>query len=266
METTTRYLGTCPVCTAEQKLTTDMRMVHHGFKRPGDGSIHGDCFGVHYPAYELSCEGTKAYLVLVKAEQESVQARLDSLVAGQVKMFLKVVKEWVKGRNATRRVVEVREADGLEFTRLLRVNIAQTESNLKHVGYEVARVEKLIANWAPKAVRTVEEGAREEQANKDARKAEKAAQKAQKLAAKVAGYQKRIDTAMKNKTPSTIADIFEGGPSKIRDLAGCSKAEALKLLNRDHVWALFGLALGQDNDRRLSEMKYFGDTFVWPQA
>jgi len=205
METKTRYLGHCPVCTAEQKLTTDMRMVHHGFQRPGDGYIHGDCFGVHYSAYELSCEGTKAYLVMVQAQQESVSARLNRLVSGQVKKLTKVVTEWRKGRMGTTRVVEVCEEEVVEFRNLLRITIAQVESELRHVGHEVARVEKLIANWAPKAVRTVEEGAREEQANKDARKAEKAAQKAKKLADKVAREAKAA--ALQAKRDAIMADF-----------------------------------------------------------
>lgn len=43
---TTRYIGNCQICEGEQKLH-DGRMVHHGYKRPGDGQIDGDCPGVH---------------------------------------------------------------------------------------------------------------------------------------------------------------------------------------------------------------------------
>ena len=64
METATRLLGTCPVCEGTFK-TREGRMVHHGYERPGDGMIHGDCFAVNRLAYELSCDATKEFLVRV---------------------------------------------------------------------------------------------------------------------------------------------------------------------------------------------------------
>lgn len=45
--TVTRYVGKCPICEGDFKLTTDaihgnfgdgQKMVHHGYQRPGDGS------------------------------------------------------------------------------------------------------------------------------------------------------------------------------------------------------------------------------------
>ena len=49
----TRYLGNCQVCEGDQKLHHG-RMVHHGYKRPGDGFIV--CPGVHQVPYEVSCD------------------------------------------------------------------------------------------------------------------------------------------------------------------------------------------------------------------
>lgn len=45
----------CQICENRQCMTRDGRMVHHGYQRPGDGYIHGDCMGVGYlpfPAYD----------------------------------------------------------------------------------------------------------------------------------------------------------------------------------------------------------------------
>jgi len=45
----------CQVCELSQCLTKDGVLVHHGYERPGDGWIHGDCFGVAhkpFPAYD----------------------------------------------------------------------------------------------------------------------------------------------------------------------------------------------------------------------
>jgi hypothetical protein len=56
-------VGHCPVCERLQKLnfkrTMDdlPTMVHHGYERPGTGYIHGDCFAVGYPPFELSPVG-----------------------------------------------------------------------------------------------------------------------------------------------------------------------------------------------------------------
>ena len=67
--TVTRYVGKCPICEGDFKLTTDaihgnfgdgQKMVHHGYQRPGDGSgIIGDCYAVGRPAYEESCDVTR---------------------------------------------------------------------------------------------------------------------------------------------------------------------------------------------------------------
>ena len=54
-ETVTRYVGNCQICERDQKLTVDMKMVHHGYLRPGDGEIHGDCPCVGAEPYEVSC-------------------------------------------------------------------------------------------------------------------------------------------------------------------------------------------------------------------
>jgi hypothetical protein len=75
-------LGTCPVCDRIQKLNLKVGLGHrhrskqkehplmvlHGYKRPGDGWIYGDCFGVGYPPYELSTEGCEAWATKLKTE------------------------------------------------------------------------------------------------------------------------------------------------------------------------------------------------------
>jgi hypothetical protein len=264
MNTTTRHLGTCPVCTAEQKLTPDSKMVHHGFRRPGHGSIVGDCFGVGYLAYQLSCEGTKAYLRLVQGDMQSNVERLHNLTTGQVKVLCKQVSEGF-GSKRTTKVVEVQEGEGPEFGRLLQIAIANVESNIKHIGYEIERLNKLVTEWAPQAVRTVEEGEREAQAVKDGRKAVKDAEKAAKVQAKVAGYQKRIDSALKRKNAGSVADIFESITSNtFQAVAGGTREERLKLVDRNEVFEKFGLvdANGQTTGLKLWDIR--SDTFVWP--
>jgi hypothetical protein len=59
--------GTCPACFGGFKLRTRRdaqhpRVVLHGYQRPGWGFVEGRCFGVDYPPFELSPEGSKAWL------------------------------------------------------------------------------------------------------------------------------------------------------------------------------------------------------------
>ena len=54
--------GTCPVCEGNFKRDGKGGMVHHGYQRPGDGFIHGDCFAVGYQPWEISPAGAMAYL------------------------------------------------------------------------------------------------------------------------------------------------------------------------------------------------------------
>lgn len=61
MATTTRFVGTCPVCGRRQKVRGG-NLVHHGYQRPGHGQIEGDCFAVNRLPHETSPETAKAFL------------------------------------------------------------------------------------------------------------------------------------------------------------------------------------------------------------
>jgi hypothetical protein len=52
-------------------------MTLHGYKRPGTGYIHGDCFGVSYAPFELSKDGTVAYVDFL----EGILQRAQRIVA-----------------------------------------------------------------------------------------------------------------------------------------------------------------------------------------
>src|SRR5262245_23090079 len=67
MTNVTRYVGFCPICEGDFKLVpkagrisgdkvSEHALVHHGYRRPGTGSIHVDCFAVGWLPYELSKE------------------------------------------------------------------------------------------------------------------------------------------------------------------------------------------------------------------
>lgn len=70
MKTTT--VGTCIVCTREIAVRSNnvgiILLVHHGYQRPGDGAIHGDCFAVKLPPHEVSVETAHIYRVWCEAQ------------------------------------------------------------------------------------------------------------------------------------------------------------------------------------------------------
>lgn len=256
--TVTRFVGLCPICEGEFKLTVERRLVHHGYQRPGWGSIVGDCFAVGAPPYEISCEITKTYRSLVEVKKARAEAWLGRLKRGEV-------SELPIGR---RRMVTPTSP---EWPSALSMAIMEAEGAVSAAGKEIERVSGLIDRWVLRPLRTVDEMAGATKAQRDAKTAKLAAARATKLAEKVASYQRRLDTAVRNKTPSTIADVFESAPNKLQDMAKCSRAEAFALLNRDHVFTAFDLQLSpphwSTNDRRLGEMRYnFDKTFVWPAA
>jgi len=120
-------------------------------------------------------------------------------------------------------------------------------------------------------VRTVEEGEREAQSVKDARKAAKDAEKAQKVQTKIAGYQKRIDSAVKRKNASALGNIFESLSHNFVNMVGgrsTTKEAALSLIERDHVWTALGLLVDGKvrPDAYRHSWTFSKDDFVWPEG
>lgn len=81
--------GTCPVCEMNVKMRKGVqRLVHHGYERPGDGYIVGDCFGVGYAPWELSSHGKIDFLSgVVRPRLEHLTrtlARLDKATCEKV--------------------------------------------------------------------------------------------------------------------------------------------------------------------------------------
>lgn len=188
-ELVTRLLGTCPVCEGTFKLH-DGKMVHHGYKRPGHGSIVGDCYAVGREPYEVSCEATKEYRALVQAQLRSHQehqARLQrrelttmtvSRRSGGWRSELELV---TFALGVTEPYTWIREYENRE--RAVAWLITQVER-------EIARLTRLVDNWTPKSVQEVmeaklteqrverEKRAAERQAARDAKAAKAAAHKA----------------------------------------------------------------------------------------
>lgn len=171
-ETVERLLGTCPICEGTYKLH-DERMVHHGFKRPGDGAIHGDCFAVGHPPYEVSCEITKVYRVAVQESLDRLNATLARYKTGEVTYFT----EYRGRRGWTFAECMVEYALGVTepytWSRMYESKTHELEYQIRMTTSEIARLTRLIDTWQPRDIRTVmEDKAQNEKAARDARAAE----------------------------------------------------------------------------------------------
>lgn len=74
--------GTCQICFRDQQ-TRKGRLVLHGYKRPGEGYIIGECWGVSYAPFEVSCDRTKQFITaILHPWLAKCEARLAELQAG----------------------------------------------------------------------------------------------------------------------------------------------------------------------------------------
>jgi len=182
-ETVTRHVGNCQLCEGDFKLTDGKRMVHHGYKRPGHGSIEGDCPGVDCLPYETSCENIKHYVAGLRVQLADVREYLAKIATGTVVYFEETEINW-----RTRRLVHN------HFSKYVSAHfdaaLDRKERSLKYeassLESDITRRDARIATWTLKPTRTVEEMAAKEQAEKDAARAVRAVAKTERDAKKAA--------------------------------------------------------------------------------
>jgi hypothetical protein len=188
-ETVTRHVGFCALCERDIKLNVG-KLVHHGYQRPGDGYIHGDCPLVHAAPYEVTADTLVPHVAYWMDEAKRAGKRAADLKAGRITTLERVEVRGF-GRMTKREVVVVDKSKVhlLEWSEALRMAVYAAEQRKETALREAERLKKWIAGWATrafKAPRTVEEMANAEKAVRDAAKAERAAAKAAREAKKAA--------------------------------------------------------------------------------
>lgn len=172
-DTVTRHVGFCAICEGDFKLTADDKLVHHGYKRPGIGYIVGDCMAVDYEPYERSKEVLEKYVALVKNQLDNFRKQLARLKSGKVHYF-----ETTHSRGYGRHAEQFTRSwsrfvtPAYDFEREMESRIPCVEMDIRATEREVARIEKWIAEWVLKPVRTMEEifkAAKEKKAEQKAR-------------------------------------------------------------------------------------------------
>jgi hypothetical protein len=235
--TTTRYIGNCQICEGDQKLH-EGHMVHHGYRRPGDGYIHGDCPGVHEVPYEVSCELIKT----VKANTETFLAGRESyladLKAGRVTHLCEAHQ---RGAWSAPELVDyyVGVTEPYVWAQAVESATWKVEGTIRQCKADIARYTARIAAWKRMPIRTVEEEEAKTAAAKAERAKEVAAARAVRQAKKDATKAKQ--DALKARREQIKADII----ARVTSLAASPDISALEVRTaaqkiakeiRKHTW------------------------------
>lgn len=130
--------GTCPACFINHKLTPAGGMWLHGYERPGDGMIRGECFGRDFPPYELSPFGTARALLATERGLRDLARSLAQARQG------KVEKLFDKNDGPHGRMVQRGEE---RFAALLRAHLLNLESSIRYQRREVAELVVKVKDW-----------------------------------------------------------------------------------------------------------------------
>lgn len=241
MTTSTRYIGTCPVCSRDIKVR-DGKLVHHGYERPGHGYIEGDCFGVGYEPHETSPKCAEEYRTHLAS---ILGAKLGELQRAPEKPELYVERTFPE-----RNLVKIAKGEP-SFDMELKYYIRRLEQTIEHIRFDYKRVDGLLKDWTAQPLKTVEEEVAQKQADKETREQARREKGEAKVAAQILKYQKRLTSAAKNKTTSVFIQIFEDAPSKLNDAGGAlvslSRKEAYERMGHVEVWKKLGLLDAEGN-------------------
>lgn len=150
--------ATCPVCFGMFKLVPKTKkgkdktmpgMVLHGYKRPGTGWIEGNCFGQDWPPFELSSEGTQAWLRHLEVFEKRQRDHVARLKTGQVTEFSAGDGTIKDGKFVPSTILRKSEMDPKEWEKLYKKEIKEAEDTLSRIEFECDRLRKLIAAWKP---------------------------------------------------------------------------------------------------------------------
>lgn len=268
----TRFVGFCPVCEGQYKLH-DGKLVHHGFKRPGDGMIHGDCFAVHMEPHEVSSKTAEAYKASCEKNLIGAKAYLAQLEAGEIKTFFGESYDHTRMTTYTpdRKVTKVMSTGeetvvtGLvaeyDFKQKLAEAIRKAEFVVKTLELDIERMNNHITTWTLKPVITFEESKAAEKAKKESSKGVKTAARQAKIAAKVESYQKRIDSAHKRAAKGgngTLGDIWESIVYNYSGLGFKTPQDLLNAVDRNPIFTALGLDVSDREGSRdkIRDLRY----------
>jgi len=247
----TRFVGTCPVCQKRHKLTAKgdekYELVHHGYQRPGHGSIVGDCFGVKYEPYELSTKGCEDYKAYAKRIEENLTGHLANLESGKIRTLsisktVRVSFGQSKIESITVSADSEDAKERAEFARELESLIYRTKGEIKGWQFEQERMARLIADWKLQAIITwqehLEQVKRERFEAGAARRAELAAKRAvREEKARILAEKKTRWEQEKTDLMAKYKGLFEKlatGVESLKDRQQCARSHWADMYKAKH--------------------------------
>ncbi len=151
--------GTCGVCGQNVKRGRFGKLVHHGYQRPGDGSLYGQCFGTDYPPIELSnvvlysyVEQLKKWLHGKKSLLESYKDMATNSVQTIQSSFRTMVRDNVHPYGTTLRshVPLVVSRGNPLFDQVLKEESNRVEAEIRSLENEIKMRLQQIDDWVEK--------------------------------------------------------------------------------------------------------------------
>lgn len=131
----------CQVCAGRYCATGAGALVHHGYTRPGDGFIHGDCWGVGYKAYPET-DGLVAYVEALGRQAAAVASALLALPERQE--FHDVRESYGRNYQVKREVVVTLRGDA-GWDRRYALAVSTFEREAEAIASEITRANDRIA-------------------------------------------------------------------------------------------------------------------------
>lgn len=257
-----RHIGFCPVCERDIKVQYN-ELVHHGYQRPGYGYIVGDCYGVHRPPHEVSPDTAIGWQETVTTQLRAAERALTTDWPPKRIGYWNPSRHWQRSSARDKEYAVMLAPDDIpvldeqghtlvsaynyeEALRSVRWSLERQYAGLQE---EHDRITRLIATWVRLPLRTVMEEQEAAAQRKRTGMLEREAKREAKLAAMVASYQKRLDSAARQKKIDTVMDIWESAWDKLPDASGrnplgrpnITGEDAILLLDRDALWRELGV-------------------------
>jgi hypothetical protein len=137
------HTGTCGICMRNVKMGAAHALVHHGYQRPGDGSILGDCFGVGYEPYELSKRAVEAYAASLQNALPIYEENVRKIRADELDSY----ERWPFDIVISRPSAEASEAEGSMWSIARTMALKDAERALEQQRDQISYYQKLAEAW-----------------------------------------------------------------------------------------------------------------------
>ncbi len=153
------YVGTCQACFGQYVVHTNggLHIVLHGYKRPGYGSIHGECEGRNVEPFEVAKNLTENIRDNMVATVARLRVRAADLKAGNVKtLFVEVDDLSIPRKGWEQRATKWitipvgwtnPDSHYDDFASRLRRAIFEIERDIENIDSEIVFFNKQLADW-----------------------------------------------------------------------------------------------------------------------